>query len=143
VLEIVGAALNLPLPTPTWGAGRLWLLRLGYYKFTRPKVIAEDWVWIIDHTVQIGKDKFLVMLGLRLCDLPPAGPSVSHADVEPIELLPVKHSNGDVVYEQLEAAIQNTGVPRRSRRSRVGFGGRDSPVLPTAPADQCDLRHQA
>ena len=112
VLEIVGAALDRPLPTPTWGAGRLWLLRLGYYKLTRPKVIAEDWVWIIDHTVQIGQDKFLVMLGLRLCDLPPAGHSVSHADVETIELLPVKHSNGDVVYEQLEAALQKTGVPR-------------------------------
>ena len=36
---------------------------------------------------------FLVMLGLRLCDLPPAGPRVSHTDVETIELLPVKHSN--------------------------------------------------
>jgi hypothetical protein len=112
VLEIVGAALGLPLPTPTWCAGRLWLLRLGYYKLTRPKVIAEDWVWIIDHTVQIGADKFLVILGLRLCDLPSVGRSVSHADVETLELLPVKHSNGDVVYEQLEAAVQKTGVPR-------------------------------
>ena len=112
VLEIVGAALGLPLPTPTWYAGRLWLLRLGYYKLTRLKVIAEDWVWIIDHTVQIGKDKFLVILGLRLCNLPSAGRSVSHADVETIELLPVKQSNGDVVYEQLEAVVKKTGVPR-------------------------------
>jgi len=112
VLDIVGAALGLPLPTPTWCAGRLWLLRLGYYKLTRPKVIAEDWVWIIDHTVQIGADKFLVILGLRLGDLPPAGHSVGHADVETLELLPVTHSNGDVVYEQLETVVKKTGVPR-------------------------------
>ena len=39
-----------------------WLLRLGYYKLTllcppKPKEKASDWVWIIDHTVQIGIEK--------------------------------------------------------------------------------------
>jgi len=50
VLEVLGLA----GPAPTWFTGRLWLMRLGYYQLTRPKVTATDWVWIIDHTVQIG-----------------------------------------------------------------------------------------
>ena len=41
-----------------------------------------------------------------ICRLP------GHADVETIELLPVKQSNGDVVYEQLEAVVKKAGVPR-------------------------------
>ena len=106
-IEIMGSVLDLPLPAPSWFAGRLWLQRLGYYKLTRPKVQADDWVWIVDHTVQIGKEKCLVILGIRLRDLPPAGCCVGHQDVEPIELVPVEQSNGDVVYQQLEQTIEN------------------------------------
>jgi hypothetical protein len=32
--------------------------------------------------------------------------------VEPIVLAPVTKSNGEVVYQQLEAAVKQTGVPR-------------------------------
>ena len=112
VIEIVVAVFGLTLPCPAWSTGREWLLRVGYYKLTRPKVQADDWVWIVDHTVQVGAEKCLVILGVRLCNLPPAGHSLSHAEVEPIELLPVRHSDGEVVYQQLEKAIAKTGVPR-------------------------------
>lgn len=111
-IEVVVGALHVPFSCPTWFAGRLWLLRLGYYKLTRPKVHADDWVWIVDHTVQLGDDKCLVILGLRLCDLPSAERCLSHEDVEPLELVPVKKSNGEVVYQQLEQAVAKTGVPR-------------------------------
>lgn len=111
-IEIMGSVLALPLPAPSWFAGRLWLQRLGYYKLTRPKVQADDWVWIVDHTVQIGKEKCLVILGIRLPDLPPAGCCVGHQDVEPIELVSVEQSNGEVVYQQLEATVEKTGEPR-------------------------------
>ncbi len=111
-LEVMVVALQLPLACPSWFAGRLWLLRLGYYKLTRPKAHADDWVWIVDHTVQLGQEKCLVILGLRLCDLPPGAQCLGHEAVEPIELVPVKHSNGTVVYQQLEQAVTKTGVPR-------------------------------
>jgi hypothetical protein len=112
VMEVSASVLGLALACPSWSAGRLWLLRLGYYKLTRPKEPAEDWVWIIDHTVQVGQEKCLVILGLRLSALPPVGQWVSHADVEPIELVPVLQSNGDIVYQQLEQAVAKTGGPR-------------------------------
>ena len=111
-IEVVVAALHLPLLQPSWYAGRLWLLRLGYYKLTRPKMHAADWVWIVDHSVQLGQEKCLVILGIRLGDLPPVEQCLRHEDVEPIELVPVKHSNGAVVYQQLEQAVTKTGIPR-------------------------------
>jgi len=111
-METMFSFLRLPLPAPSWFTGRLWLLRLGYHKLARPKEQADDWVWIVDHTVQLGSEKCLVILGLRLSALPPAGQCLSHEDVEPIELLPVEKSNGEVVYQQLEANIERTGVPR-------------------------------
>jgi hypothetical protein len=112
VMEIVIKFFGLPLRSPSWSCGRLWLLRLGYFKLTSPKEKASDWVWIIDHTVQIGSEKCFVILGIRLSSLPPAGKCLRHEDVEPITLSPVKESNGEIVFAQLEEAAEVTGVPR-------------------------------
>ena len=111
-LLIAQFPIPLPLKPCSWWAGRLWLLRLGYYKLTRPKVHADDWVWIADHSVQVGQEKCLLILGMRLSQWPPDGRAVGHADVEPIDLLPVTKSTGDIVWEQLEQAVEKTGVPR-------------------------------
>lgn len=112
VIEIMMTFLKLPLPSPSWYSGRLWLLRVGYYKLTRPKDQADDWVWIVDHTIQIGSEKVFVILGIRLNSLPLRGNCVTHEDVEPISLYPVKQSNGEIVYQQLEEAVKKTGIPR-------------------------------
>jgi hypothetical protein len=85
---------------------------MGYYKLTRPKERAEDWVWIVDHTAQLGPQKCLVILGLRLSALPAPGQCLRHEDVEPLVLEPVVKSTGEVVYQQLKATIKKTGVPR-------------------------------
>ncbi len=79
---------------------------------TRPKTITDNWVWIIDHTVQIGGEKGFVVLGIRQNHLPKAGQCLQHHHLELIELLPVKSSNGKIVYEQLEAVAKKTGLPR-------------------------------
>lgn len=85
-------------------------MRFGHYKLTRPKEIANDWCWIIDHTIQMGPEKCLVILGIRLSNWERR--SLTFEDVEVIELLPVKKSNGDIIFEQLERAIPKTGIPR-------------------------------
>jgi len=97
--------------SPSWSCGRLWLLRLGYFKLTRPKERARDWAWIIDHTVQLGAEKCFVILGVRLSAL--HGRCLGHEDVEPIALVPVRESNGEIVFKQLEEAVAATGVPRQ------------------------------
>jgi len=48
--------------SPVWSTGRLWLLRVGLAALLRPKVMAEDWVWMVDHSIQIGQCKCLVIL---------------------------------------------------------------------------------
>lgn len=112
VVELVGTLCELSEAAPAWYTGRLWLLRVGYYKLTRPKEQAGDWVWIIDHTIQLGVQKCLVILGVRLSALPPPGTCLRHEHVEPIALYPVQTSTGEVVYQQLTQAIAHTGVPR-------------------------------
>ena len=112
VIEMIRSFFKLPLAVPSWYTGRLWLLRLGYYKLTRQKQKADDWIWIIDHTIQWGREKCLVILGLRQKNLPLAETILNHEDVEPIAMFPVTSSNGQIVYQQLQKTIEHTGVPK-------------------------------
>jgi hypothetical protein len=111
-LAVMQACAGLVSWPPSWSSTRLWLLRLGYYKLTRAKEEGRDWVWIVDHVVQTGQEKCLLIVGIRLSTLPAVGEYLTHADVEPIAIYPVTQSNGEIVHQQLEEARKHTGVPR-------------------------------
>ena len=112
ILAVMAETLAEWLPIPHWTTGRLWLLRLGHALLTAAKEQADDWAWLIDHSVQIGQEKCLVILGIRLRDLPPAGQCLKHTDLKEIALVPRKSWTRQEVDEQLEAAVEQTGVPR-------------------------------
>lgn len=112
VLAVVAAAWGWSVPIPHWTTGRLWLLRLGHALLTATLDQAEDWAWLIDHSVQIGPEKCLVILGIRLKDLPPQGVCLQQSDLQLIALVPRPSWTKHEVDVQLEAASQRTGVPR-------------------------------
>ncbi len=111
-LELCYDSLGFDFSVPSYSSVRLWIQRLGYYKLNREKEIEEDWVWILDHTIQLEATKCLLILGIRLSKLPPTGEALSLEDVEPLALIPVEKSNGDIVYEQLKQTSMKTGIPR-------------------------------
>jgi hypothetical protein len=111
-IAVMQACAGLVPWSPSWSSTRLWLLRLGYYKLTRAKEAGDDWVWIVDHVVQTGQEKCLLIVGIRLSAVPAVGEYLTHADVEPIAIYPVTQSNGEIVYQQLEETRKRTGVPR-------------------------------
>jgi hypothetical protein len=110
-LPLLFTFFHLPWPSPSRGAGRWWWLRLGYYKLTRKLPHGDDWVWIADHSIQIGPEKCLLILGVRLRDLSADTRCLTHEQVEPLALYPVRQSNGEIVYQQLEETQQRTGAP--------------------------------
>jgi hypothetical protein len=111
VFEWFGSATGQDDINADRSTGRLWLLRIGLAALLRPKVIADDWVWMVDHSVQIGQCKCLVILGIRLCDFPEDRP-LCHQDMEPIALVPMTSSTRQTVAVCLENAVVQTGVPR-------------------------------
>jgi hypothetical protein len=102
----------LDVRTASYYTVRLWLLRLGLYQLSRPKERAADWMWIIDHTMQLGERKCLIIVGVRQSAWDAKDRVLGHEDVQLIDLVPVTESNGKVVYKQLQAAAAKTGVPR-------------------------------
>ena len=110
----VAAAAFLPglAETPCANSGRSWLFRLGLYELTCGKEAADDWVWLVDHTVQLGVHKGLIVVGLRLSVWQRAPRPLQHADVRLLHLEPMEHSDGKRVQSELEKVVSRTGVPR-------------------------------
>jgi len=137
---------HLPWPCPTRWAGRWWWLRLGYYKLTRKLPQSDDWVWIADHSIQIGPEKCLLILGVRLRDLPADERCLTHEQVEPLTLYPVRQSNGEIVYQQREETQQRTGVPTEiltDQGSDLRVGVRQYGIEHPTTRSVSDIAHQA
>jgi hypothetical protein len=111
VIRLFGPTARHDETAPDSSTGRLWLLRIGLAALLSSKVIADDWVWMIDHSIQIGQSKCLVILGLRLSDFTIARP-LRHEDMELIDLIPMKNATKHTVAKCLQDAVAKTGVPR-------------------------------
>lgn len=112
---------GLDAPVASYYSVRLWLMRLGLHQLNRPKTQADDWMWIVDHTMQLGERKCLIIVAVRQSAWDRDNRVLSHEDVDLIELAPVTESNGKVVCRQLKAVVAKTGVPR----AIISDGGSD------------------
>jgi hypothetical protein len=130
-----GAAATLKLlaglfPTgeaaPSANGGQMWLLRWGLFELSRPKEFADDWVWMADHTLQTGRGKCFVVVGVRLgawaakrAD-PKRPAALEHEDLSVWMIEPVAKSDGPTVAAQLEELSRRTGVVPREILSDCG-----------------------
>lgn len=121
VLEWISERWSGSGEAPCANTGRSWLFRLGLYELSCPKESADDWVWLVDHTVQLGSRKGLVIVGLRLGAWQQNPRPLEHQDVRLLHLEPMEHSNGQAVQQELKKVADKHGVPR----SIVSDGGPD------------------
>lgn len=111
VLELMVGQLPWLAQAPCPNSGRLWLLRIGLFCLRSPKERADDWVWMMDQTLQLGPYKCLIVIGIRLSAWDPQRP-LAHEDMTLLGLMPMEHSSGERVQQQLQAVAGSTGVPR-------------------------------
>lgn len=143
VLRMVSRWLPGGAATPCANTARMWLLRLGLYELVRPRRKADDWVWILDHTVQLGPHKALAIVGVRLGRWKRR--PLRHDDVTVLDIAPMLHSTGEAVESRLVATATKTGVPR----AIVCDGGTDlrrgiADFQKTRPGIAClyDVKHK-
>jgi hypothetical protein len=87
-LKIVFDWLGATVRLPKWTTVRTWLMRVGVAAIEEPIEEADDWVWLADHSNQIGPEKALVILGLRASKMPPPGVAIRHQDVRVLTVEP-------------------------------------------------------
>jgi len=112
VLKIVWEWLGVQEQLPDWTTIRMWLLRVGLATLQEPIDPADDWIWMADHSNQIGPEKALVVLGVRAAQLPPPGETLKHEDVHLLAVRPGtawKREDMESVYSEL---AEQYGTPR-------------------------------
>jgi hypothetical protein len=112
-LGLMAEAFGLPLEAPHWTTGRLWLLRVGHFVLTRSPQRAGDWVLLVDHSVKLGKQRVLLVVGLRLKDLPPPGQCLRYRDLHLLALEMQEDWSQVGVGRTLERVAALVGKPRQ------------------------------
>jgi len=111
-LALVAKRLGLDIDLPSFSVVRSWVLRLGCFALTCA-LPAGAWVWLVDHTVQIGACKLLVVVGCLLSDTPFGERPLRQSDLRLVHLSLMERSAADTVVIELERAAERTGAPRQ------------------------------
>jgi hypothetical protein len=110
--RLLAEPLGMEDRAPCANTGRNWMLRIGLYALHCPLEQADDWVWMMDHTLQLGPYKCLVILGIRRAVWDRDRRPLRHEDMTLLNLTPMAPATGEAVAAQLEATVARTGVPR-------------------------------
>jgi hypothetical protein len=90
---------------------RLWLLRVGLYLLRRPLPKYNDWVYLLDLTIQLGKHKCLVILGVSLAQFRRNGCRLNHRDVYVLSVQILTDCTAEKIHQDLVEAQKRTGTP--------------------------------
>ena len=113
VLELISKSFNLDLKIPSRDAIRNWTCRAGVALLQHEK--ADDWIWMIDHSVQLGKMHVLTVLGIRHSQLPYRQDSASRTvrceDLHVLAVIPSCSKRKEQVIADLKPLAQRLGTP--------------------------------
>jgi hypothetical protein len=99
--------------SPSYSSIRLWTYRLGYYLLQRPIEHREDRIFITDMTVELGKSKCLLILGVSESRFRQADFCLSQHDTEVLALEIVTQAKGEAIAACLEGLSARIGVPKQ------------------------------
>lgn len=103
--------------TPSFSSVRKWLGRIGLYELTREKETRDDWIFIVDLTVELGTEKGLVVLGvtqqLLEQEVFPSKRGLQHQDVQVLALEIMRSTKGELIEQKLTEITQKFGRPQQ------------------------------
>jgi hypothetical protein len=111
-LRVVFEWLEVSQKVPCWTSIRVWLQRCGVAATTKPIERADDWIWLADHSNQIGPEKVLAVLGVRASQLPVSGTTLRHEDICPLMVKPGTSWKKEDVAAAYAELSQRVGPPR-------------------------------
>ena len=110
-LEIVLDWLGVTGRLPDWTTVRTWLMRVGVAAIQEPIEPADDWLWMADHSNQIGPEKALVIVGLRASQMPPPGVALTHQDIRLLTVEPGVNWKREDMAEAYKQLADKIGPP--------------------------------
>ncbi len=113
ILDLLGAAMAFGLGwVPHFTPVINWTLRVGLGLLKQVKAIDSPWLAIVDHSIDIGTKKALVVLRVKLDALSKRGGAIRLEDCECIGLKVSENVNGESVALDLGGIFMRAGTPK-------------------------------
>lgn len=128
---IIKLFLNLNIRPPSHVTISNWVKKIGYYQLEMPKKQAEDWIIIIDESIQLGPEKLLVILSVRASTISFTRP-LKFEDLEVITLKSKKGWNAEHVKVEIEKAGKKLG--------KISYAVSDKGASITKALELCNIR---
>lgn len=81
---------------------RNWTLKIGYYELIHQKEKADDWIILLDHSIQFGQEKIFTVLGIRQKDFLKLKRPLQYTDLKTLLIVNKSSWNGKLVAKELK-----------------------------------------
>ncbi len=98
---------------PSWTVIQNWILRFGLYKLLKPLPRRKDWIWIIDHTIEFGTKKCMVILAISCESFDRNYYKLCHKDMEVAAIDIQEKATGENINKTLKKLSKKIGKPRQ------------------------------
>ncbi len=108
---------SFKIESPHYSTIRQWLGRIGLYELNRKKEKLQDWIYIVDSTLELGREKALVVYGISeqlwQAKVLKEGRALKHTDGEILGIEVTESATGEWIQAVLENLTKKVGIPRQ------------------------------
>ncbi len=108
IIGIVSIVLKLKMKAPSHVSIIIWVQKIGHYNLMKPKEKADDWIIIIDESIQLGQEKLLLILGIRESDVD-FSRALKFIDMQPLVEISKDKWTGELISKELEKLKKKLG----------------------------------
>ncbi len=95
--------------TPSHVTIRNWTLKIGYSELMRTKEQSDDWIILLDHSIQFGEEKIFAILGIQEKDFLKLNRPLQYTDLETLLIKTGKTWNGEIVSKEINILQKKLG----------------------------------
>lgn len=109
-MSIYVMCLGISMKTPSHSTISSWAKKVGYYQLEnkKPKRKTDDWIIILDESIEFGHDKLLVIYGIRNKQVD-FGKALDYSDLTPLSIVSGDKWTGELIAGQIRKAESEHG----------------------------------
>lgn len=107
-IAIFNLYLNISVKTPSYATILIWTKKLGCYQFEKTIEKTNDWILIIDESIQFGHEKLLVIYGIRASTID-FTKALNYKDLTPLTISAKTSWTGILIKEEIDKIKEKTG----------------------------------
>ncbi|QDV64024.1 hypothetical protein Mal65_31720 [Crateriforma conspicua] len=111
VVKLMFEFLGVDQKVPSHDAIAQWTMRLGVAELAETFDSTQEVLWMADHSSQIGKEKVLLIIGMRVDDLPPPGETLDLEKLKVLAIVPGEKWKKEDVDREYQRLAEKIGPP--------------------------------